>query len=78
MQCAPDGHLTAARLAILVNLNSPLAEPTITDAQAAASATGWKIEVLPGSYLSFSLSSNPDLVNLIMVFSLLTHSLSMA
>jgi len=36
----------AARLAVLVNPNSPLAEPTIMDAQSAASAIGRPIEVL--------------------------------
>ena len=36
----------AARLAVLVNPNSPVAEPTIMDAQSAASAIGRPIEVL--------------------------------
>ena len=38
--------LPAARLAVLVNPNSPVAEPTIMDAQSAASAIGRPIEVL--------------------------------
>jgi ABC-type uncharacterized transport system substrate-binding protein len=39
----------AARVGVLVNPSSPLAEPTIADARAAAASVGWQIEVLAAS-----------------------------